>query len=50
MALAETIRDLSKPVDDRCARKEFGWMGQYPIERTIEDFIEELKENPQMYE
>ena len=24
-------------------------VSQYHIERTIEDFIEELKENPEMY-
>jgi len=49
MALVGTIRGLAKPVDDRCAREEFGWVNQYPLERTIEDFIKELKENPQMY-
>jgi len=50
MALAETIKALSKPVDDRHAREEFGWENQYPIGRTIEDFIKELRENPEMYE
>lgn len=49
-ALVETILSLSKPVDDRCAREEFGWVNQYPIERAIADFIKELKENPEMYE
>ena len=50
MALAETIKALSKPVDDRHAREEFGWQNQYPIGRTIEDFIKEMRENPEMYE
>jgi len=49
MALAETIKALSKPVDDRHAREEFGWENQYPIGRTIEDFIKEMRENPEMY-
>jgi nucleoside-diphosphate-sugar epimerase len=49
-ALAEMIRVLSKPVDDRHAREEFGWENQYPIGRTIEDFIKEMRENPEMYE
>lgn len=48
--LAETVLSLSKPVDDRCAREEFGWENQYPIERAIADFIKELRENPEMYE
>lgn len=49
-ALVETVLSLSKPVDDRCAREEFGWVNQYPIEKAIEDFIKELRENPEMYE
>jgi nucleoside-diphosphate-sugar epimerase len=49
-ALAEMIRVLSKPVDDRHAREEFGWENQYPIGRTIEDFIKEMRENPEMFE
>lgn len=50
MEKVEIIKGLSKPVDERCAREEFGWVNQYPIERAIEDFIKELKENPEMYE
>jgi len=50
MEIVQTIKGLSRPVDERCAREEFGWVGQYPIERTIEDFIRELKENPEMYQ
>jgi len=43
------IKGLSKPIDERCARDEFGWVSQYPIERTIEDFIKELRDNPEKY-
>ncbi len=50
MEIVQAIKGLSRPVDERCAREEFGWMGQYPIERTIEDFIRELRENPDMYQ
>jgi nucleoside-diphosphate-sugar epimerase len=50
LKIVEAIRGLSKPIDDRCAREEFGWVSQYPIERTIEDFLRELRENPEMYE
>ena len=50
MEKVEILKGHAKPVDNRCAREEFGWVSQYSIERTIEDFIKELKENPGMYE
>ena len=49
MEIVDVLKAFSKPVDERCAREEFGWVGQYPLERTIEDFLKELKENPEMY-
>jgi nucleoside-diphosphate-sugar epimerase len=49
MEKVEIIKGLSKPIDTRYAREELGWVDQYPMERTIEDFIKELKENPEMY-
>lgn len=49
MEIVGLMKGLSRPVDERCAREEFGWVGQYPIERTIKDFIKELEENPEMY-
>ena len=49
MEKVEIIKGLSKPIDTRCAREELGWVDQYPIEKTIEDFIRELRENPEMY-
>ena len=49
MKILEVIKHLQKPTDDRCAREEFGWVSQYPIERTIQDFIKELRENPELY-
>jgi len=39
----------SKPIDSRYAREELGWVDQYPIDRAIEDFINELKEYPEIY-
>ncbi len=39
----------SKPIDSRYAREELGWVDQYPLDRAIEDFINELKENPEIY-
>jgi threonine 3-dehydrogenase len=39
----------SKSIDTRCAREELGWLDQYPLHRAIEDFINELKENLEIY-
>ena len=49
MEQVEIIKAVSKPIDTRLAREELGWVDQYPIDRTIEDFIKELRENPEMY-
>jgi threonine 3-dehydrogenase len=47
MEKVEIIKGLSKPTDTRYAREELGWVDQYPIDRTIEDFMKELRENPE---
>jgi len=49
MEKVEIAKKISKPVDDRCAREEFGWASRYPIEKTIEDFLKEFKEHPEKY-
>ena len=49
MEKVEIIERLSKPIDTRLAREELGLIDQYPIDRTNEDFIKELRENPEMY-
>jgi len=50
MEIVGVMKALSRPVDERCAREEFGWVAQYPIERAIKDFVKELEENPEMYQ
>ncbi len=49
MEIVKSIRALSRRVNDNCAIEEFGWVSKYPIERTIADFIRELKDNPERY-
>jgi len=49
MEKVEIIKGLSKPIDTRYAREELGWVDQYLLDRTIEDFIKEFRENPEMY-
>jgi threonine 3-dehydrogenase len=39
----------SKSIDTRRAREELGWVNQYPLHKAIEDFINEIKENPEIY-
>jgi nucleoside-diphosphate-sugar epimerase len=50
MEIVGVMKALSRPVDERCAREELGWVAQYPIERAIKDFVKELEENPEMYQ
>jgi nucleoside-diphosphate-sugar epimerase len=50
MEIVGVMKALSRPVDERCAREEFGWVSQFPIERAIKDFVKELDENPEMYQ
>ena len=37
------------PIDDRCAREEWGWEPAYGLEEMVDDFLRELRENPQRY-
>ena len=38
-----------RPLDDRCAREEWGWHPVYDHERMIDDFIAELRQYPERY-
>jgi threonine 3-dehydrogenase len=35
--------------DDRCAREEWGWNPEYDYERSMDDFISELRKHPERY-
>jgi threonine 3-dehydrogenase len=46
----ERILDrLLLPIDDRCAREEWGWGPEYDQERIVDDFLKELRLHPQRY-
>jgi len=49
MEIVKLLKGGSKPIDTRYAREELGWVDQYLLDRTIEDFIKEFRENPEMY-
>ena len=44
------IDGFTKPLDDRLARKEWGWEPGYDQERIVDDFLEEIKMHPKRYE
>ena len=41
--IVKAIKCLWRPVEERWAWEKIGWVGQYRIERPIEDFIKELE-------
>ena len=47
--VSEAVRGLLLTLDDSNARREWGWKAEYDLERTVEDFLQELKLNPQRY-
>jgi nucleoside-diphosphate-sugar epimerase len=37
------------PIDETCARVEWGWRTEYDLDKLVDDFIKELAVNPQRY-
>lgn len=50
MALQNALDQAIKPLDDTRARNEWGWQPGYDLERSVEDFLQELRQNSQRYE
>jgi threonine 3-dehydrogenase len=50
LELQPILDRLLKPSDDAFARKEWGWKPEYDQERTVDDFLTELKLHPERYE
>jgi threonine 3-dehydrogenase len=44
------VRDMPKEVDDTWAREDWGWVPEYDWDRTVQDFITEIKSHPELYE
>ena len=49
LELKTVLDKLLKPLDDRIAKKEWGWKAEYNQERIVDDMVEELKSNPHRY-
>ncbi len=49
LELQRVLDKLLLPIDDRIARKEWGWKPDYNQEQIVDDFLEEMKTYPQRY-
>jgi threonine 3-dehydrogenase len=47
--LQRIARALLRPVDDSKARQEWGWAPTYDLERTVRDFLQEVRQHPRRY-
>ena len=45
----KVVDKLALPVDDSISRKEWNWNSEYDQERIVDDFLEELRVNPERY-
>jgi threonine 3-dehydrogenase len=43
------VRTSVHPIDDHVAQAEWGWKAQYDQAKIVDDFILEMKQNPQKY-
>ena len=50
LELLAVLDDAIKPLDDTNARNEWGWHPEYSLERIVDEFLQELNQNPQRYE
>ena len=49
MEMQKILNKLLHPLDDSIAQQEWGWKAQYNQEKIVDDFIAEMKSNPQRY-
>ncbi len=49
MELQKILDKLLHPVDDSVAQKEWGWKAEYDQAKIVDDFMAEMKNNPQRY-
>ena len=49
MDLQNILNKLLHPIDDRVAQQEWGWEAEYGQQQIVDDFIAEMRSNPQRY-
>ncbi len=47
--IQKIVDKIALPVDDSISRKEWNWNSKYDQERIVDDFLEELRVNPDYY-
>jgi len=47
--MQKILNKLLHPIDDSGAQEEWGWKAEYNQEEIVDDFIAEMKSNPQRY-
>jgi nucleoside-diphosphate-sugar epimerase len=49
LEIQHRLDQIFRPINDRKAQTEWGWKPEYDQERIVDDFLQELKLNPQRY-
>jgi len=49
LEMQKILNKLLHPIDDSIAQKEWGWKAEYNQKEIVDDFITEMKTNPQRY-
>jgi threonine 3-dehydrogenase len=49
MGMQNILNKLLHPIDDSVAQEEWGWEAEYGQEEIVDDFIAEMRSNPQRY-
>ena len=44
--IQQLIQESLRPLDDQRAREEWGWEPRYDLENLVDDFLQELRNNP----
>ncbi len=47
MEMQKILNKLLHPLDDGVSQKEWGWKAEFNQEEIVDDFIAEMKSNPQ---
>jgi len=49
-AMIRAVENLPQRLDDTLAREDWGWSPRYALNRAVEDFIQEIRANKDIYE
>ena len=49
LEMQRVLDGFLRPIDDHCARAEWGWHAEYDLERLIDDYLKEMALHPGRY-